>query len=83
MEASIGGSLARVVQMTLWAISGGGAKNMNPITGTLRSKISFGAVIVLLMSLSFAGSASAIYLNDAAKPERGRTSTPIPATDSA
>ena len=44
---------------------------MNPITGTLRSKISFGAAFVLLMSLSFAGSASAIYLNDAAKPGTG------------
>ena len=40
---------------------------MKPITGILRSRFSLGAAIVVLLSLSFAGSTWGIYLNDAAK----------------
>jgi hypothetical protein len=40
---------------------------MKPISEALQKKNSLGAAIVVLMSLSFAGSAWGIYLNDAAK----------------
>jgi len=41
---------------------------MNPITGTLRSRISFGAAIFLLMSIAFAGSAWGLFPPDGTKP---------------